>query len=399
MNIRDILAISVEGISERKLRFMLNLIGILIGCAAITGLISITQGMSSEINDQMSGLGVMTITVMPDMRPRPGGGFPSSRGVELDWRDAALIEKITHVDLVSPTVSGGTVSYNVKGGTYYCSVTGVTEHYFEINSATAIEEGRSIIRSDKAGAVIGFSIANPDVTNDPIYKAGDRMKITAKVGGIEKELTLRIVGILEDSGGGFSGSNNAVYIPLNTCEQFFETSGEYSTIQVLVDDSSNVDSVAGEIENNLDGVMAMTAAAAMSMVNQVVGTIEAVLGGVAAISLLVAGVGIVNTMIVSVMERTKEIGTMKAIGAKSSDILALFMSEAAFTGMIGGVLGAAFGFVLSGVIGNIVGVKAVPTLSLGLLVVGFSVITSVLSGIYPAWNASRLNPVDALRQE
>jgi putative ABC transport system permease protein len=399
MKFGDILGISVEGIGERKIRFFLNLVGILIGCAAITGLISITQGMNNEINEQMSGFGVMTITVMPDMRARGGGGFPSSRGANLDWRTVATIDKINHVDVVAPTVSGGTVSYSIKGSRYFASVTGVTEHYFNVNSAMEIEYGRALVRSDKAGAVIGFSVANPDRSKDPVFKVGDRMRIMANVGGVEKELTLRVVGILKDSGGGFSGSNNALYIPLITCEQFFETSGRYSSIQVLVDDKDKVDAVAGEIENNIDGVMALTAAAAMSIVDRVIGTIEAVLGGVAAISLLVAGVGIVNTMIVSVMERTKEIGTMKAIGAKSWDILALFISEAAFTGVIGGILGAAFGFVLSRFIGDYIGVRTAPTLSLGLLVVGFSVVTSVVSGIYPAWRASRLNPVEALRNE
>jgi len=272
MNIKDVLVMSVEGLGESKFRFALNLVGILIGCAAITGLISMTQGMSMEINDQMSGLGAMTITIMPDMM-MPGSMDSSSdmgegmssrmedmnKDIDLDWRDVQYIEKIAHVELVSPTISGGTVSYTARGGSYSSSVTGVTEQYFEVNSATEIEDGRPIIRSDKAAAVIGFSIANPDETKDPIYKAGDRMRITANVDDVEKELTLRIVGILEDSGGGFSGSNTAIYIPLSTCEQFFETGADYSNIQVLVDDSGNVESVAGEIENNLDGVMALTA--------------------------------------------------------------------------------------------------------------------------------------------
>ena len=143
----------------------------------------------------------------------------------------------------------------------------------------------------------------------------------------------------------------------------------------------------------------MTASSAMDMISSITGTIEAVLGGVAAISLLVAGVGIINTMTVSVMERTKEIGTMKAIGAKSTDILFMFMTEAALTGVVGGILGAGLGFVLGDVVGGFVGIKSAPTLTLALMVIGFAVVTSVLSGLYPSWNASKLNPVEALRHE
>ena len=135
------------------------------------------------------------------------------------------------------------------------------------------------------------------------------------------------------------------------------------------------------------------------MINSITGTIEAVLGGVAAISLLVAGIGIINTMTVSVMERTKEIGVMKALGAKSTDVLVMFMIEAGLTGVIGGIIGAGFGFVLGAFVGDYVGVSSEPSLMLGMLVTGFAVLTSVVSGLYPSWSASKLHPVEALRHE
>ena len=131
----------------------------------------------------------------------------------------------------------------------------------------------------------------------------------------------------------------------------------------------------------------------------VTGVLTVFLGAIASISLLVGGIGIMNIMLVSVTERTKEIGTMKALGAKSADVLSLFMIEAALTGFIGGIIGASFGFVLGAFIGNWVGVSSAPTLILAILVIGFAVLTSVVSGLYPAWRASQLNPVEALRQE
>lgn len=401
MKIDDIVVISANSLSERKFRFALNLIGILIGVAAVTGLISLTQGMNAEISGELGALGGNTITVLPGSfgpngphGPGPNNDVP----VTLNWRDLELLEKLPDIDLVAPTVAGGAATYNIKGETYTVSVSGVTDTYFQINEGTNIEEGRPLIRNDNAVAVIGYSITVPNPDEDPILEVGDRIKLTSEVGRQEKVLTVRVIGILEETGSAF-GSDSDFFIPLKTCEQFYELDGTYDSIQVYVESSDLVDGVAYNIEDEIEGVTALTAASALELISSITGTIEAVLGGVAAISLLVAGVGIINTMTVSVMERTKEIGTMKALGAKSTDVLSLFMIEAALTGFIGGIIGAGFGFVLGSFIGNWVGVSSAPTLMLAVLVIGFAVLTSVVSGLYPAWRASQLHPVKALRQE
>ena len=400
MKLNDIAIISANSLTERKFRFALNLIGILIGCAAVTGLISLTQGMNAEISGELGALGGNTITVIPG-RMGPGQGPPGMGGdinPTLDWRDVNLLEELPDIDLVAPTVSGGSASYSLKGDPYMVSVTGISDTYFLINEGNEVTEGRVLIRSDNAVAVIGHNVAYPDPEEGALVDVGDRIKLTSEVKGIEKFLTVRVVGILEETGGAMGGDSD-FFIPLKTCEQFFETDGEYDTIQVLVEDSDLVEVVAYNIEDEIEGVTAMTAASAMDMISSITGTIEAVLGGVAAISLLVAGVGIINTMTVSVMERTKEIGTMKALGAKSTDILFMFMTEAALTGVVGGILGAGLGFVLGDVVGGFVGVSSAPTFTLALMVIGFAVVTSVVSGLYPSWSASKLSPVEALRHE
>ncbi|TFH15569.1 ABC transporter permease [Candidatus Bathyarchaeota archaeon] len=398
MRATDIISMSFEGLNSRKFRFALNLIGILIGCAAVTGLITLTQGMSVEISGQLGSLGGSTITVMAGSRFGPGSNMGNQANtVTLDWREVKIISGLSDVKLVAPIASGGSASYTLKGDTYYVSITGITDLYFSINEGTIVEEGRTFTRNDNGVAIIGYGVANPS-TGDGNIKVGDRVKLTSEVNNVEKVLTVRIIGILEETGG-MMGGDTSFYIPLDTYEQFFITNGVYSSIQVIADEGVNIEYLAETIEEKISGITALTAASTMEMINSVIGTIEAVLGGVAAISLLVAGVGIVNTMTVSVMERTKEIGTMKAIGAKSRDILYLFISEAAMTGFAGGILGALFGFLLGNVVGNYVGISASPTLILGMLVVGFAMVTSIISGLYPAWSASNLNPVEALRGE
>jgi putative ABC transport system permease protein len=397
----DIVGMSTNGVKERKFRFTLNLIGILIGCAAVTGLVSMTQGMNNTITDQLGSLGASTITVIPGSFTAghgfTGGGSFATR--TLGWLDLNVIEKIPDVEFAVPIESGGSGAYAVRGKTYSRSLTGVTDQYFAINKALEIAEGRVLLRSDLAVAVVGANVVQPLSEDNPVLSLGDRIKVSANVNGVDKELTLRIVGVLKKTGGSFGSSDSVVLIPLKTYEQFFETGGTYNSIQVTATSTDKVDEVAKAIKDKIDQVTVVTAASAQSMVNTILGTMQAVLGGIAAISLVVAGVGIINTMTISVLERTREIGTLKALGAKSRDILFMFISEAVLTGIVGGMIGAVGGFGLSVAVGNYIGLAPDLSVSLGAMVVGFAVVTCVLSGLYPAWHASRMNPVEALRYE
>lgn len=402
MNIQDIVLISFGGIRDRKFRFALNLLGILIGCAAVTGLISVTQGMNTEISGQLDILGANSLTIIPttgeEMSMSSG---PTSMIIPLflSWREIEIIENIPGIESVAP-VQRNFCSYTITGNTRVTAVMGMGVNLFDINPSFAIEEGRSFSRGDKAVAVIGANVAFPDTALEPILEVGDRLKITTIGANEPEEITLRIIGITEDSGMSMSMSpDDAILIPLRTSELLFGNSGNYDMAVARIADVDNSESITFEIEEKLEDVQVVSAASAQEMIGEVTGTIEAVLSGIAAISLVVAGVGIVNTMTVSVSERTKEIGTMKAIGAQNLDVLFIFLAESGYTGLAGGFLGGAFGFLLGIVVGGFIGLPV--TLDYGLwgMVTLFAVLTSVLAGAWPAWSAANLNPVEALRHE
>ena len=396
MNILDVARMSVEGLGERKFRFSLNLVGILIGCAAVTGLISMTAGMRNNINDDLAVFGATTIQVYPTANT----GSSSEIFTVLDWRDLNVISKIPGVEEASPLYGNRAVKYTVRGQTYINSMVGITDAYFRIHSTDAeVAEGRILSRTDTVACMVGADIAQPDKDKEPILRVGNRLKVRRTVGGVDKELNLVVVGVAKKQGLFASNIDTLIIVPLRTYQQFFGISGWYDAIEVKVESTGRVAEVAQEIQASLENVGVFTADMAMAQVNQVLGTINAVLGGIAGISLLVAGVGIINTMTVSVLERTREIGTMKAIGAKSLDVLMLFLSEAVVTGVLGGALGAVAGFGLSHVIAGYVGISSAPSADLGALIVGFAIVTCVVSGLYPAWRASNLNPVEALRRE
>lgn len=387
-----------EGVKSRKFRFALNIIGILIGCAAVTGLISMTQGLSDNVGGQLQILGPQTIIVIPGTMRNMQGISSSS---PLTWKDSNTISKIENINLVTPIIANKIGQYNVKGTTYTTTVYGITEQYAEINTSTEIAQGRNIVRSDSGVAIIGANIAQPLNKDTPILELGNRINLEAAINGEKKTITLRVVGILKKTGGSFGANlDDAIAIPLRDAEQFFEVNGQYSYIMARAESIDVVNDAAKAIKDKMGKtVTVFTYDTAREQINIVMGTIGSVLGGIAAISLIVAGVGIINTMTVSVMERTKEIGILKALGAKSRDVLMMFLSESVLTGFFGGVLGSALGLTLSSVIGQLIGVQINLHLILAIEVVGFAIFTSILSGIYPAWRASNLNPVEALRHE
>jgi putative ABC transport system permease protein len=403
MNIQDIVLISVGGIKDRKFRFALNLLGILIGCAAVTGLISVTQGMSSEINSQLDILGANAINIIPTTGDSDNSMMSGPQAmmipISLSWRDLQIIESIPELEHIAP-VQSNYCSYTITGDSHIVQIMGVGMDIFVINPNYEISSGRTFTRSDKAAAIIGSKIAHPDNEEEPILQVGDRLKLSTIDTSEPKEITLRIIGITKESGMTMGMSpDEMIIIPVRTSEQFFESSGSYDMIIASVYDLEDTVTVTSQIEEKIDDVQIVSAESARNMIAEVTGTIEAVLGGIAAISLVVAGVGIINTMTVSVSERTKEIGTMKAIGAKNSDVLMIFLAESGYTGLAGGFLGAAFGFVLGIVIGNFIGLPVTLNLWLWVMVVVFAIITSIVAGAWPAWRAANLHPVEALRFE
>ena len=402
MNLQDIITISFSGITDRKFRFALNLLGILIGCAAVTGLISVTQGMNTEISSQLDILGANSLTIIPttgeEMSMASG---PSSMIIPLflSWKEIEIIEDIQGIESVAP-VQRNYGSYTITGDTRITTIMGMGYNIFDINPSFEVELGRSFTRSDKAVAVIGSNVAFPDTELEPILEVGDRLKITTVGASEPKEITLRIIGITEDSGMSMAMSpDDAIMIPLRTSELLFENSGNYDMALVRIGDVQDSEAVTLEIEEKIEDVQVVSAESAQEMIGEVTGTIESVLSGIAAISLVVAGVGIVNTMTVSVSERTKEIGTMKAIGAKNTEILMLFLAESGYTGLVGGILGGAFGFLLGIAIGNFIGLPVSLDFGLWGMVVLFALITSLIAGAWPAWSAAHLNPVEAFRHD
>jgi len=355
-----------------------------------------TQGLSDSVSGQLQIFGPQNIMVIP-------GGFSSGTMTtgKLTYKDLNTIENIEHVSAATPIIANNVVSYTVKGKTYRASTYGLDENFQKLNTSFELAKGRAMVRSDNGVVIIGANVAWPQDMDAPILSVGDRITLTTRVGDTQKTLTVRVIGVLTKQGSTLGVNlDDAVALTIRDAQQFYETGNTYSYIMARADSVENVASTAAAIKAKLGkGYTAMTYESAKATMDQVLGSIQAVLSGIAAISLVVAGVGIINTMTISVMERTREIGVLKAIGAKSKDVMLMFISEAILTGFIGGVLGVLVGFSLSGLTGTFIGITPNTSVTNALLVIGFAVLTTTLSGLYPAWRAANLNPVEALRSE
>jgi len=416
MKFNDVLRLSLNSLMHRKLRSWLTVLGIVIGVAAVVALVSIGEGMQASVTQQLGSLGANLITVSPG-RMRAFGGFAQQEGARqtsgnLTESNLRVIKTTPGVLYVDGIISGrAEVSYT--GQTVSVSIQGVDTSVWRFMETTGLESGRYLSQGDTYVAVIGNRIAN-DVFKQPITL---NRQIT--IGG----QNFRVVGILESVG--FIGQeDSSIFVPRDVARTILTdlSSNQLSSIIVQASDSSIVQDVTAEIEKrlmitrhvteqNMDFTVTSTQAI-QETVSSITQTITLFLGGIAGISLLVGGIGVANTMFMSVMERTRLIGVLKALGTTNFEVIKLFLTESAIMGLVGGLVGVFVGFLLSGIISQfgltmmgigggrgMGGMTTVVTPQLALFAIGFSVFIGVVSGLLPARRAAGLQPVEALRYE
>jgi putative ABC transport system permease protein len=400
---------------------------VVIGIAAIVALLSISQGLQNTITAQLQkGFATDTIIVAPG----GGGVFGGANfGFTLLVNDTETIDGIENVS-TSVAIIQKTGYAKLGDRVAIVSIVGVDiAKYSEIYSSTFVAESGQITPVlENETIIVGKRVVDPWLNGTVFASVNDPVDViwpnaTARPQRNET-LSGHITAVLNEIGGfGMGGpSDYAVYIPISRAESFFGTD-ECNTIIVKLtkDDDVTVRSVSKAIREAFNNeVSAISATAVLSILSTVFSTLELFLGGIAAISLLVAGIGIMNIMIVSLMERTREIGILKALGMKSRTVLLVFLSESVIIGLIGAVIGIASGWALANIVALIfsgggratigfgnqaatttgtMAITPVLTPTVTILALAFGVGVSIIFAIYPAWRASKLKPVEALRYE
>jgi putative ABC transport system permease protein len=430
MKIFDILGYSFSAIRLRKLRAALTILGVVIGIAAIVALLSITTGLQTTITTQLNqGLSADTLIVSAG-----GGSSTSSGGAGLfggggsSGSDFALYANYTdQINTLSPNIANSTAIMTHAGWLQTdnlnrtVTIYGVNfTTYSEIYKSTfKTEEGR-IPRHPTNNTLIVGTRVNSDQNGTTYFNIRQTVNLTwtnATTFPIRNEtFQMRVQGVLKEVGGfGIGGpSDTGVYIPIETAESVFNTTKvDMIIVKLTNSDSATITNTTKVIREYFgDQVTVTSSKTVLSLLTSVFSTIQLFLGGIAAISLLVAGIGIMNIMIVSMIERTREIGTLKALGMKSRTVLSIFLGESVFIGLIGAIIGILSGWGLANVVATVLGsgtfggggggsFAITPILSPEVLVgsLGFGIGVSVIFALYPAWKASKLKPVDALRYE
>jgi len=398
------------GIISHKLRSFLTILGIVIGVAAVISLMSIGKGATADILSRIEGIGSDLITISPGSHFF--GGVRSAAGSTrtLTQEDATAIrEQVADINLVAPTYSTS-LQLVVGGENMNSQVTGVPPEYQEIRNLD-IAYGAFFSDYDyqrAAKVVVLGSEVNETLFGD-IDPIGQQIRMDRSI--------VRIIGILESKEGIFdSSTDDAILVPLTAMQQMVAqprtTQGEriVSSVLLTVSDEERAEAVVEEITSLLrtrhrlgpnvdDDFRIRSIQEIAETISEATGTMTLLLGAIAAISLLVGGIGVMNIMLVSVLERTREIGIRKALGARESDIWAQFLVEAAFLTFSGGIIGVIVGWLVAYFVNRSGVVTTIVTADTVILAVSVSVAIGLFFGFYPAWNASRLNPIDALRAE
>lgn len=406
MKPKDILFETYASLSANKVRSGLTILGIVIGISSVIAMISIGQGAQSSIQSSIQSIGSNLIMVMPGAQRGPGYQVSSGRGSAktLTLEDVDAISKeVSNISAVSPELSS---RYQVtsKSKNTNTQVVGVTQYYPQVRN-TEVESGVFINEQNVRGlskvAVIG------PTTKTDLFADEDAIGKTIRIKNIE----FKIVGVTKSKGGsGFNNQDDMVYVPLSSAQRYFSGDSYVGNISVQAKDAESMSLVQQDIttlllsrHNIKDSTLAdfniMNQADIVATASSVTSTFTILLAAVAGISLLVGGIGIMNMMLTTVTERTREIGLRKAVGAKSRDINLQFLSEAVALTFAGGVVGIilgctiAYGFKYFGILQTTISFYSI------LLSFGVSTVIGVVFGYYPAKRAGNLNPIQALRYE
>jgi putative ABC transport system permease protein len=399
---KDYLSLAFNNLKRKQLRSWLTMIGIFIGIASVVALISLGQGLQASIEEQFAALGTDKITITPK---GAFSGLPSSKPLVED--DVKLIESIKGVDIATEYIMDS-LDVEYKSQERSVIIYGIDPvKYQQLFSATyTVEFGRDFKEGDKDKVVVGYNAANKDF--DKNIDVGNKIIISGKI--------FEVIGVMEKIGS--PPDDSAIMMTTDSLRELTGEEKEVSGIFAKVKTGEDVNEVAADIEKELKREKeeklsekpktfeVMTSEQLLNTFGDILGIVQAVLVGIAAISLLVGGIGIMNTMYTAVIERTKEIGTMKAVGAKNSDILLIFLFESGLLGLVGGAIGIGIGIGLGKIAeyfaANALGTDLFHAAFPWYLIAGalaFSFVIGTLSGILPAMQAAKLKPADALRYE
>ncbi len=405
MNLSESFFTAIDSLLANKLRAVLTMLGVIIGVAAVIALMSIGNGVSESITSEITSFGTNLITITTDSDN--SGGYPALSNQDMEALANPL--DVPAVSAVSGAVSGPFEVTN-SGRSSNSTVSGITANYMDVNNLGEFQSGDGINQNDvdtrARVAVIGFDVAN-DLFPDE-YPIGKSVKINGA--------SYEIIGVLEESGSAFSNSDSNVYVPYTTAQsRLFPNrtrTGEYAVTAITVQAASEelTETAVEQITEKLrdrhgiayaadDDFTIFSQTDLLATFNTVTATLTAFLGAIAGISLVVGGIGIMNIMLVSVTERTREIGIRKAIGALKRDILIQFLLESILLSVIGGLIGIVLGWLISKGASLALDVNTVVDIGNVLLATGFAMAVGLIFGIYPAWRAADLRPIEALRYE
>ncbi len=404
--LKDYFFLAVGGMRKRRLRSWLTMLGIFVGIAAVVGLISISQGLQGAVAQQFTSLGANRVIV------QAGSGFlgppGSATGVsKITQHDLDLIRNVRGVKQAGGfDMKVSKIEFNKKTKFAYAIGLPTDSSRAVFGSSFEVIAGRELRPSDSNAVIIGNAYTTDSKIFGKTLKVGNRIALEGR--------TFTVVGVMKRIGN--PADDQAVIVPVEQIWDLFGDKDQYASIYAEVDSGFKPSEVAADIKDNLrrdrklkegnEDFRVQTSEDLLKSFSTVLNVVQAVIVGIAAISLLVGSIGVMNTMYTAVLERTREIGVMKAVGAKNRDVMLLFLIESGLYGFVGGLIGIVFGLGL----GKMVEIAASSYLGSDLLkasmshvlifgALAFSFTIGCISGVAPARQASRLNPVQALRYE